>query len=135
MRLWRIPLQCLCKNHLLGLHREIHMINGSMMQIKNNQQNAAICRANLQGLLKATHIWLTDLPKYHDEVVSEMNNRGYRHMTPFPFEVDWKVLVSEVGLIEPDLDQDETHYATVNDIGDLWARCKVCAGNIEKVMG
>ncbi|MEK6879920.1 MAG: pyrimidine dimer DNA glycosylase/endonuclease V [Nanoarchaeota archaeon] len=75
MRQWNVPAKLMCRQHLLGEHREGHMIASSLM---NHQRNVVgYVRHNLMEPLS--------LFKRHNELVREMKKRGYKHHTPLKF--------------------------------------------------
>jgi hypothetical protein len=75
MRVWDLPTTFLCRQHLLGEHREIHAIYN------------IIKRGNSGGYSNHPEVkrWvgkLDALKKRHDMVVDEMTERGYNHHSP-----------------------------------------------------
>jgi len=74
MRVWDISPDKLCKNHLLGEHREIHAIWSILI---NNKKGYSSHPETLRwkGKLKALY-------NRHEKIVQEMQNRGYVHKTP-----------------------------------------------------
>ena len=74
MRVWDIPPKQLCKNHLLGEHREVHAI-------------WAVITNKKKGYSKhpETKRWVGKLPalyQRHEKLVIEMKYRGYSHNSP-----------------------------------------------------
>lgn len=74
MRIWDISPAKLCKNHLLGEHRELHAI-------------WAIITENKKGYSKhpETIRWVGKLGALyfrHEQLVKEMKDRGYNHHSP-----------------------------------------------------
>jgi hypothetical protein len=66
----------LCRNHLLGEHRELHAIWSILTNGKKGySRHPEVLR--WQGKLKALFL-------RHDSLVHEMHSRGYRHLTPLP---------------------------------------------------
>ena len=74
MRVWDISPSKLCKNHLLGEHRELHAM---WTVITENKKGYSKHPETLRwkGKLKAMYI-------RHEEIVKEMNFRGYNHHSP-----------------------------------------------------
>ena len=74
MRIWDISPSKLCRNHLLGEHRELHAIWSVLV---NNKKGYARHPETLRwkGKLKA-------LFSRHESLVSEMAARGDRHRSP-----------------------------------------------------
>lgn len=71
MRIWDIEPRRLCRKHLLGEHRELHAIYSILLLNKKGYSRHP-----------ETLRWVGKLPalkKRHDDLVSEMVNRGYRH--------------------------------------------------------
>ncbi|KYK26595.1 pyrimidine dimer DNA glycosylase [Thermoplasmatales archaeon SG8-52-1] len=71
MRVWDINPNLLCRQHLLGEHREIHAIWSIIIQNKKGYKNHPETK-RWKGKLKA-------LFNRHEEIVKEMNKRGYNH--------------------------------------------------------
>ena len=76
MRVWDIPCKRLCRNHLLGEHRELHAIWSVITKNKNGYSRHPET-LRWKGKLKALYI-------RHGELVVEMARRGYRHMSVLP---------------------------------------------------
>ena len=74
MRIWDIPPKKLCRNHLLGEHRELHAMWAVITQDKKGYSlhPETIC---WKGKLKALY-------SRHEELVFEMARRGYSHKSP-----------------------------------------------------
>lgn len=71
MRIWDIPPRKLCRNHLLGEHRELHAM---WVIITENKKGYSMHPETLRwkGKLKAMYA-------RHEELVREMNRRGFMH--------------------------------------------------------
>ncbi|MEO9310011.1 MAG: pyrimidine dimer DNA glycosylase/endonuclease V [Nitrososphaera sp.] len=74
MRVWDVSPSILCKNHLLGEHREIHAI-------------WSILTTDKKGYLHhpETIRWkgrLNALYHRHNMLATEMSRRGYKHQSP-----------------------------------------------------
>ena len=79
MRIWDIPPKKLCRNHLLGEHRELHAI-------------WSVITKNKKGYSKhpETLRWngkLRSLYARHEELVEEMRNRGNNHKSKLPIRL------------------------------------------------
>ena len=73
MRIWDLPPSILCKDHLLGEHRELHAIwNVITKKKKGYSKHPETLR--WMGKLKALYI-------RHQELVQEMKKRSYIHKT------------------------------------------------------
>ncbi len=74
VRIWDISPQILCRNHLLGEHRELHAIWTILTKGKTGY-----------SFHPETLRWAGKLPALyirHEELVREMKNRGYNHNSP-----------------------------------------------------
>lgn len=74
MRIWDIPPDKLCRNHLLGEHTELHAIWSILTRGKSGYSNHPETR-RWKGKLKALFC-------IHEKIVQEMLTRGYRHQSP-----------------------------------------------------
>jgi hypothetical protein len=78
MRVWDVPVGCLCRNHLLAEHRELHAIwNIILYDRRGYSRHPEVSR--WRGKLGA--LW-----KRHEEEVNELLRRGYRHHSPLDQE-------------------------------------------------
>jgi hypothetical protein len=73
LRIWDIEPQKLCRNHLLGEHRELHAI---WSILTNGKKGYSMHPETLRWKGKLKSLYLR-----HDLLVSEMQKRGYRHRT------------------------------------------------------
>jgi len=79
MRIWDLPPAILCRNHLLGEHRELHCIwNVITKGRKGYSRHPETLRWN--GKLKALYL-------RHDKLVEEIVRRGYKHNSPIDKEL------------------------------------------------
>jgi hypothetical protein len=76
MRIWDIEPERLCRQHLLGEHRELHGLWVILAEGKQGYARHPETR-RWQGKLKALY-------RRHEQLVAEMGRRGYRHQTPLP---------------------------------------------------
>ncbi|HSF28749.1 MAG TPA: pyrimidine dimer DNA glycosylase/endonuclease V [Nitrosopumilaceae archaeon] len=74
MRIWDIAPYRLCKDHLLGEHRELHAIWSILTRNKNGYSKHP---ETLRWKGKLHSLYLR-----HDSLVHEMEKRGYKHHTP-----------------------------------------------------
>jgi hypothetical protein len=89
MRIWDIDVSLLCRNHLLGEHRELHCIWSIITQNKkgySNHPEVMRWKNNLGGLLKR-----------HKSQIEEMKKRGYKHNSI----LDGNVIEGDYYLITP----------------------------------
>ncbi len=74
-----MPPKNLCRQHLLGEHRELHALWTIITEGKGGYKNHPETKRWV-GKLGA-------LRKRHNELVEEMKARGYNHHTPLPDKV------------------------------------------------
>ena len=74
MRIWDIPVEKLCRNHLLGEHRELHAIWSILL---HNKKGYAHHPETLRWKGKQKALYLR-----HEQLVKEMVQRGYHHHSP-----------------------------------------------------
>ena len=74
MRIWDVPPGILCRQHLLGEHRELHAVWTILAEGKNGY-SAHPETTRWRGKLAALYA-------RHEALVGEMERRGYRHRSP-----------------------------------------------------
>lgn len=74
MRIWDIPPSHLCRQHLLGEHRELHGLWTILTQHRSGYSRHPET-LRWKGKLAALY-------RRHEELVDEMGSRGYRHSSP-----------------------------------------------------
>lgn len=74
MRIWDIEPTRLCRQHLLGEHRELHAVWAIITEGKRGYANHPETR-RWRGRLRALYL-------RHEALVAEMERRGYHHRTP-----------------------------------------------------
>jgi Pyrimidine dimer DNA glycosylase len=74
MRIWDIPPEKLCRNHLLGEHNELHAMWNILTEDRKGYLNHPETQ-RWKGKLKA-------LFHVHEAIVLEMLARGYNHKSP-----------------------------------------------------
>jgi hypothetical protein len=74
MRIWDLPPRKLCRNHLLGEHRELHAI-WSVLTRKKKGYSRHPETLRWKGRLKALY-------SRHNKLIAEFKRRGYRHYSP-----------------------------------------------------
>ena len=74
MRIWDVDPARLCRQHLLGEHRELHGLWNILTQGKRGY-SAHPETLRWVGKLAALHA-------RHERLVEEMHERGYRHASP-----------------------------------------------------
>lgn len=79
MRVWDLPVECLCRNHLLAEHRELHAVWSIIIKDKAGYaKHPEVMR--WRGKLGA--LW-----GRHELQRREMLRRGYRHRSPLYLNV------------------------------------------------
>ncbi|MDD4331679.1 MAG: pyrimidine dimer DNA glycosylase/endonuclease V [Methanosarcinaceae archaeon] len=74
MRIWDLPPKNLCRQHLLGEHRELHALWIIITQHKKAYSHHPET-LRWVGKLKALYL-------RHEALVKEMKTRGYKHHSP-----------------------------------------------------
>jgi hypothetical protein len=74
MRIWDIKPEVLCRQHLLGEHRELHAIWSIITQNKKGYSTHPET-LRWKGKLKVLYL-------RHEDIVLEMKKRGYNHNSP-----------------------------------------------------
>ena len=74
MRIWDVAPSRLCRQHLLGEHRELHAVWAILTQGKKGYSHHPETR-RWEGKLKALFL-------RHEALVEEMKRRGFQHYSP-----------------------------------------------------
>jgi len=74
MRIWDLPPDILCRQHLLGEHRELHAI---WTVITKKKKGYSRHPETLRWVGKTLALY-----RRHDRLVKEMIRRGYHHHSP-----------------------------------------------------
>jgi len=112
MRMWMINPKLMCRKHLLGAHSELH-------KHRHNFEK----RHNISGRVKPpAQIFPSLMESRHNELVEEMERRGYNHKSPYTLPD-----LSHLTLEERSPDIDLGH-----NIEDLKNRCSECKKRIEE---
>ena len=74
MRIWDLPPRVLCRQHLLGEHRELHAVWTIITRGKKGYAQHPETE-RWRGKLKALFL-------RHERLVEEMTRRGYQHHSP-----------------------------------------------------
>lgn len=108
MRIWDVKPNYLCRNHLLGEHRELHALWVILTEDKKGFRNHPETK-RWEGKLKALYL-------RHDLLVKEMERRGYLHKTPL-----------DKGLAKGKLKQDKLLQSVREQRIILRNRCSYCS--------
>ena len=79
MRIWDVPPRDLCRNHLLGEHRELHGLWNILTRGLTGYRSHPETR-RWEGKLAALY-------RRHEALVTEMSRRGYDHHSPLDPEL------------------------------------------------
>jgi hypothetical protein len=74
MRIWDVPPSLLCRQHLLGEHRELHGLWRILTENRQGYRHHPETR-RWRGKLAALY-------RRHEALTEEMTRRGYRHASP-----------------------------------------------------
>ena len=74
MRIWDVPPTLLCRQHLLGEHREVHALWTILTEDRQGYAHHPETK-RWRGKLAA-------LFRRHEALTAEMERRGYRHRSP-----------------------------------------------------
>jgi hypothetical protein len=103
--MWMVNPKYLCRNHLLGEHKEIHQLVGSILAKKS-----------IKGHLEKGQVEIHNIQKRHEELVKELKKRGYNHKSPLKKFKTFKA--GKINIIE--------------NYKELKRRCKKCKELITK---
>lgn len=105
-RMWMVEPRWMCRQHLLGEHKEIHQLVGSIKKGRS-----------IEGHLKKRQVEPANTFPRHEQLVKEMERRGYKHNSPFPndFSVPMKCVVDPIAFVDKD-----------KSLQDLMSRCSNC---------
>jgi hypothetical protein len=70
--MWMINPKILCKNHLLGEHNELH-----------KHRHIFLKKRKIDGYINNNCIEPLSMEFRHNELVNEMESRGYSHNSPY----------------------------------------------------
>lgn len=109
MRMWMLPVQGMCRKHLMGEHVEMHMFAGSILK-----------DISMKGYLANGLFQPEDLRKRHDDLVAEMLRRGYNHKSPMQ-DYEPQLFCSLTG------EEFSAKVDLIHNYNDLTTRCSDCA--------
>jgi hypothetical protein len=69
--MWSVDPILMCREHLLGEHRELHGIVGLLLNGRS-----------IEGYSRLIEVH--NIRSRHEEIVEEMRRRNYRHRSPLP---------------------------------------------------
>ena len=74
MRMWMVDPALMCRQHLLGEHRELHALVGLIRT-----------GCSLAGYAEKELVETSSIQTRHEALVREMLGRGYNHWTPMEY--------------------------------------------------
>lgn len=106
-RMWMLSTHSLCRQHLLGEHKELHQLVGTI-----NAGRLSV----IEGHARLKQVDTRLIRSRHEQLVQEMLWRGHNHNSPLPEFDD-----PELGEVDP----------TANLV-DLCSRCPECKRRLEQ---
>jgi hypothetical protein len=104
--MWQVSPKILCNNHILGEHRELHAIMGTLKK-----------GISIKGYIDNNLVEVQSIIERHKALVQEMTARGYKHHSPIDEEPHTEYLPEEYRTFEVDRE---------SSFNDLYYRCEVC---------
>ena len=107
MRTWMVNLKIMCHHHLLGEHRELHALAGTLL--KGN---------SIQGYIDNNLVEIQSIIPRHEAIVEEMIVRGYKHRSP----------LIDSQLVFEHLTEEQFNFKVDREssFNDLYSRCEMC---------
>jgi len=115
MRMWMVDPKIMCRQHLLGEHREMHALRGMIMK-----------GLSLDGYVRNNCLQFRDIKKRHDRIVAEMIRRGYNHYSPLE-EIPDMVTIKYSYFVQ------ESKVDVESSLQDLLQRCVRCSKRFKKL--
>lgn len=112
MRMWGVPVECLCNKHLCGEHVEMHMFMGTISK-----------RVSLAGYVSRGLIEPARIVERHDALVAEMIKRYMNHKSPIVVCEQLDVVIKRF---------PNAHVDVEANLVELSRRCEECRVRIEK---
>lgn len=104
-RMWMVNPKVLCRQHLLGEHKELHQLVGSLRKGKS-----------INGHVEKGQVEIHNIKKRHEALVKELLRRGYKHQSTLK-----KFKSQKLGKIN-----------VLGNYAELEKRCKECRKLIKK---
>ena len=115
MRMWMVNPKIMCRQHLLGEHRELHMLLGTLQK-----------KRSLKGYLDRNIMEPLAICRRHNELVEEMVQRGYTHNSPLLIHT---ISLNYLG------DSKFTKVNQVESYREITRRCERCKKRYETFFG
>lgn len=105
MRMWNVPVENLCRQHLLGEHNEMHAFVGCIKK-----------GTSLKGYIDKGLVETHNIKHRHNLLAEEMIKRGYKHLSPIQ-----EFVCQDIGVVNSE-----------QNINELHKRCVKCREKIER---
>lgn len=106
MRMWMVDPKTMCTRHLLGEHHEIHMFAGALKR-----------QTSVTGYIENNLLEPRSIKKRHDELVTEMERRGFAgHKSP----------MEQPDISYLPLNEQRARVDVESAAKDLFSRCQLC---------
>lgn len=125
MRMWMVDPEIMCNRHLLGEHNEIHMLIGSLYK-----------KIKIDGFIKNNLIEPESIIKRHQELVNEIERRGYNHNSLILHQFK-KLNIPSLNELIKHLPKEYQEYKIDREksLNDLLSRCQECKKRQEEKYG
>lgn len=109
-RMWMVPTEIMCNQHLIGCHKEIHQLVGSLRK-----------KHSIDGYIRNNCVEPLSVITRHNAIVEEMIKRGMNHFSPI---IDNNELTT---LLEY-LPKEQVNYRVDVEasLKDITTRCGMC---------
>jgi hypothetical protein len=108
--MWLVNPALLCDKHLLGEHGELHKF-----------RHCFVKKQNMSTRINLGQIQVADMDSRHDELATEMLNRGFNHNSPYE--------MPDISYIPENLRTKKVNFN--HNITDLINRCEKCRNKIK----
>ncbi len=96
MRIWDVPPRQLCRQHLLGEHRELHGL-WNILVVHNCAGGYSQHPETLRWVGKTRALF-----QRHEQLVAEMELRGYQHKSPLDRAAAMGMRIQDAFIDSPD---------------------------------
>lgn len=111
-RMWMTDVSKMCRQHLLGEHKEIHQLMGTLKK-----------KMRIDGYIRNNCIEISSIVSRHDALVDEMVKRGYNHKSPIETEEQKEDIVSYLSSEARGFKVDKESSQV-----EIFRRCESCRG-------
>ena len=110
-RMWMINPRRMCRQHLLGEHKEIHQLIGQLKK-----------KLRVDKYIENNCLEITSIIYRHNQLVNEMKRRGYNHQSPI---LQSQKEINELASYLPDF-QLNYRINLIDSFQELHRRCENC---------